>query len=231
MHQAVAVFGVLPKTLKGGFQVAVQYHRSVFRAAAQVVIHGGGGLKEQRQVVLDAGRCHAVAHVFVDAALGRVAIEQFAPAAAEFGARVLVHRELAARQQPHFRHRVQAALAVGVKGAYGIDLVVKQVHPVRHQRAHGEQVNQAAAHRVFAGAHHLRDMAVAGQCELGFELGFVQLLLDLELEGVASQKAGRRQAVQRRGGRHDDQVGAAVFVALADAPERGQALADQVLVR
>jgi hypothetical protein len=74
-------------------------------------------------------------------------------------------------------------------------------------------------------------VAVAGQRELGLQARFVELLLDLELEGVAGQEAGRRQAVQRRGGRHDDHVGAGFLVALLDAPQRGQALADQVLVR
>ena len=76
-----------------------------------------------------------------------------------------------------------------------------------------------------------RDVAVARQRQLGFEFGFVQLLLDLELKGVAGQKTGRRQPVQRGGGGDDDDVGAAVLVALADAPQRGQTFADQILVR
>jgi hypothetical protein len=59
-------------------------------------------LEEQRQVVLDAGRRHAVADVLVDRRFGRVALEQFAPAAAEGGARGFVERELAAGQQAHF---------------------------------------------------------------------------------------------------------------------------------
>ncbi len=89
---------------------------------------------------------------------------------------VVVHRELAAGQQAHLGHRVQAALAVGVEGADAVDFVVEQVYAEWHARAHGEQVDQPAAHRVFAGAYHLRYMAVPGQRELRFELGFVQLL-------------------------------------------------------
>jgi hypothetical protein len=130
LHQAVALLGVLPEVLEGRLQVAVQHHRGV---GAQVVEHGGGVVEEQRQVVLDAGRGHAVAHVLVDAALGGVAFEQLAPAAAELGPRGVVHRELAARQQAHLGHRVQAALAVGVEGADAVDLVVEQVHAVGHQ--------------------------------------------------------------------------------------------------
>jgi hypothetical protein len=79
-------------------------------------------------------------------------------------------------------------------------------------------------------------MVVAGQGELGLEAGFVQLLLDLELEGGGRQKAGRRQPVQRRGGRHDDHIGGIflailVLAVLVQAPKRSQPLADQILVR
>ena len=70
-------------------------------------------------------------------------------------------------------------------------------------------------------------MLVARQRELGAQPGLVQLLLGLEVEGVARQKRRRSQAVQRRGGGHQHHVG----LALGDAPERGQALADEVLVR
>ncbi len=74
-------------------------------------------------------------------------------------------------------------------------------------------------------------MAVAGQGQLAFELGLVELLLDLEFKGVTRQKARWCQPVERGGGRHDDDIGPVVLVALADAPQGGQALADQVLVR
>jgi hypothetical protein len=228
LHEAVALLGVLPEVLEGRLQVAVQHHRGV---GAQVVEDGGGVVEEQRQVVLDAGRGHAVADVLVDTALGGVAFEQFPPAAAELGPRAVVHRELAAGQQADLGHRVQAALAVGVEGADAVDLVVEQVHAVGHGTAHGEQVDQPAAHRVLAGAYHLGDVAVAGQGQLALEFGLIELLLDLEVEGVARQEGGWRQPVQGRGGRHHNHVGAGVLVALLDAPQRGQALADQVLVR
>jgi hypothetical protein len=74
-------------------------------------------------------------------------------------------------------------------------------------------------------------VAVARQGQLALEFGFVQLLLDLELEGVTRQKAGRCEAVQGRGSGHDDHIGPGFLVALLDAPQRSQALADQVLVR
>ena len=228
LHQAVALARVLPEMLEGALQVAVQHDRGFI---AKVIENGGGLFEEQRQVVLDAGRGHAVADVLVDAAARRVALQQFAPAAAKARARRVVHREFTTRQQADLGHRVQAALAVGVEGADAVDLVVEQVDAIRHAAAHREQVDQRAAHGVFAGADDLAHVAVAGQRQLRLEPGFVELLLELEMEGVGRQEAGRRQPVERGGGGHDDDVGAAVLVALADAPQGRQTLADQVLVR
>ena len=178
-------------------QITVQHHRSI---GAQVIKHRGGLVKEQGQVILNTRGSYAVANVFVDTALGGVALQQLAPAAAKAGPRSVVHREFTPRQQPNLGHWVQAALAVRVKGADAVDLVVKQVHPERHQAAHGKQVDQAAAYRVFAGADHLRHMAVPGKRQLGFQLGLVQLLFHLELKGVAGQESRWCQPVKRRGG-------------------------------
>jgi hypothetical protein len=129
--------------------------------------------KKQGQVVLNTGCGHAIANVFVNAALGRVAFKQFAPAAAKQRSRLIVHGEFAPGQQPDFGHRVQAALAVGVEGSDGVDFVVKQVHPVGHQRPHREQVDQASAHGVFARAYHLGHVLVARQSQLGLKLRLV----------------------------------------------------------
>jgi len=73
-------------------------------------------------------------------------------------------------------------------------------------------------------------MAVACQRELGLEFGLVELLFDLEVEGVARQERRRRQPVQRGGGRHQHHVGPRFTILLADAPQRGQPFADQILV-
>lgn len=81
----------------------MQHHRGL---VAQVIEHGGRVVEEQRKVVLDARRGHTGTHVLVDAALGRVALQHLAPAAAEFGTCLVVHRKLAARQQAHLGHGV-----------------------------------------------------------------------------------------------------------------------------
>jgi hypothetical protein len=70
-------------------------------------------------------------------------------------------------------------------------------------------------------------VAVSRERELGLQLGLLQFLLDLEVEGIARQKTPRSDAVQHRRCRHDDHL----RLALRNAPERGQPFADQVLVR
>jgi len=75
--------------------------------------------------------------------------------------------------------------------------------------------------------HHLRHVLVARERELGAEPGFIELLPGLEVKGVAREERGRCQAIQRRGGRHQHHV----HLALANAPECREPLADQVLVR
>ena len=233
LRQPPALARVLPKVLKSAFQIAVQRQRQrgrcarPFIAGGQVVEHRGRLVEKQRKVVLDARRGQAVAHVLVDAAFGGIALQQLAPAVAEFGARGLVHRKFAPGQQAHLLHRVQAALAVGIEGADGVDLVIEQIHPVRLAAAHRKQVDQPAAHRVFARAAHLRDVLIARQRELAFERRLIQPLPLLEMKGVARHERRRRQAVERRRGGHQHHI----RLALAYGPQRGQALADQVLMR
>jgi hypothetical protein len=152
LQEPVALARVGPEALQRLIDLAVQHQRrSLFRARLQVLEDRRRLVEEQRQVVLDSCCRDAGGHVLVEAHLRRVALDTFAPAGPERGARLLVHRKLAARQQSHLGHRIQAALAVGVEGSYRVDLVAEQVDPVRHQRAHREQVDQSTAHRIFAG--------------------------------------------------------------------------------
>ncbi|MDT4835864.1 hypothetical protein FQZ97_695420 [compost metagenome] len=223
-HEVVALRGVGPEAADRLIDVA---REGELRIRGQVVEQRRAFLEEQRQVVLDARRWHAVADVLVDRRLGRVTLEDFAPAAAERSTRGFVERELAARQQAHFLDRVQAALRVRVERADGLDLVAEQVDPVRQRRAHRVQVDQAAAHAVFARAHHGADVLVAGQRELRLQRGFVQALALLEEEGVGGQEGRRREPVQRGAGRHQHHVALPAL----DIVQRGQAFGDQVLVR
>jgi hypothetical protein len=225
LQKAVALARVGPEAAQRGVHLAVQHECGI---GPQVVEDGRRALEEQRQVVLDACGGDAGTEVLVDAALGRVTLELLAPARAEGGPRGVVERELAAGQQAHLGHRVQAALRVGVEGADRIDLVAEQVDAVGHRRAHREQVDQPAPHRVLAWRDHLADVRVAGQHELCLQRRFVELVLVPELERGAGQERGRRQPRQRGRGRQQHQVH---VLGRPQPPQGGQAFADQVLVR
>jgi len=134
----------------------------------QVVEQRRGLVEEQRQVIFDARRGDALAHILVDARPGWVTLEAVAEVLAESGLPFLVHRELARGQQADFRHGIQRALRVHVEAGNGLDLVVEQVDAVRQHAAHREQVDDAAAHAVFAGGEHLLHMVVACKSELFF---------------------------------------------------------------
>ena len=79
------------------------------------------------------------------------------------------------------------------------------------------------------GDDDLAHVGVAGERQLAPSAALVERVALLEVEGVAGQEARRRQAVQRRRRRHqhDDRP----VDCAADAPQRRQALGDQVLVR
>ena len=97
-----------PEALQRVVDVAVQGQRGV---CAQVIEDRRRALEEERQVVLDAGAGDAGADVLVEPHPRRVAFDALAPARAKGIARGFVHRELAAGQQAHFRHRVKGCAA------------------------------------------------------------------------------------------------------------------------
>jgi hypothetical protein len=130
LQETMPLARVGPEALQRLVDLAVQRQHGV---VADVVEDRRRAIEEQRQVVLDARGGDACRDVLVQPHLGRVALELLAPARAECGARGLVHRELAAREQPHLGHRVQAALAVRIEGADGVHLVAEQVHAVGHR--------------------------------------------------------------------------------------------------
>jgi hypothetical protein len=215
---------VAPEIADGGGDVAVQRNRAAFR---QVVEERRHGVEEERQVVLDARGGDAGRDVAVERLLGRIALEELAPAAAESRAPFVVERKLARRQEPDLLHRVNRALGIDVEGLDGIDQIVVEVEAVGKRSAHREEVDQPAAHADFARRYHLRHVLVAGGRELGTERVHGKPLAGLEKEGPSGYVRGRAEPHQRCRRRHDGDV----EVAALNAIERGEPLGDEVLVR
>jgi hypothetical protein len=131
------------------------------RLLRQVVEQRVGGIKEKRQVELDAGGGDAVAHAAVDCAAGRVALEAGTVAPAEGADRIAIERHLARGEQTHRGERVERALALRVETADRLDFVVEEIDAQRRVGTHRIDVEQRAAHRVLAGAGNLAHARVA----------------------------------------------------------------------
>ena len=139
----------------------------------------------------------------------------------------IVQRELARGQQAYLWNGIQRALRVHIESGDGFDLVVEQIEAVGQHAAHGEQIDDAAAHAVFARGEHLLHMVVARQRHLraeGIEIEFAALL---EEEGVSGEIFHRRQRIQRGGERHDGYV----TCLATDVVQRREAFRDQILMR
>ena len=222
-EELVAARGILPEPLHGPVDVA---HRDHGRIGRKVVKERGRGLKEQRDVVLHAGERDSVADVAVWQRARGVAFKNLAKLRPEVVARRFVHRELATGQQLHRRNRVKTALRIDVERPDRLDLVIEEIDAVGHDRTHGKQVDQAAAHAELARGGHLRDMGVVGQRELAAKRRFVQAILLAKRERVRRQETGRRKAIERRGHRH----GQHVDLMLHQGMQGAQTLGNQVLM-
>ena len=224
LQQGVTGAGVAPEGAQCGRHVAMREDEGVRRQIIEKVCRL---LEEQRQVVLDAGTGDAGGNVLVDAGTARVALEGFAERLAEAGAPGLVHGEFARRQQADFGDWVQTALGIHVESLDAFDFVAEKINAERECSPHREKVDQTAADGVFARRDHLRDVGVAGPRDLGAKLVRINVFAFLEGECIGCQIVRRRQPVQCGGGRHHNDVQGV----LRDAPQGGQALRYQILVR
>ena len=223
-EKVVALLRVVREALDRRIHVADERELRAFR---QIVEERRGFVEKERQIVFDARRRHAVADVLVNLRAARIALEHFAPAAAEGGARGFVERKLAARQQTHVAHGVEAALRVGIERADGVHLIVEQVDAIGQRRAHRIQVDERAAHAVFARPHDLAHVLVARERQLRLELGFVEPLALRERERVGREKRRGRHAIERRRRGHDQNVA----TAFAEIVQRRETFRHEILVR
>jgi hypothetical protein len=179
---------------------------------------------EQRQPVLHPRQPAAIGHRLVQRVAGRGRAERVEiPFAERLDARV-VEQDLVDRQQGEALRRLDGALGGGVEAADGLDLVAEEVEAERVGVARGEQVEQPAAHSVFArlehrvgadisvGAEHRRELVAvdpASRLDLGGQLadprrgeGALEDGVDggdeeLRLRRGGGQRGERRQPVAR----------------------------------
>ena len=104
----------------------------------QVIQQGGGVFEKQRQIPFYAAAGDALAHILVDAATRGIAFKNLAELQAKARNAIVIQRELACWQQAEVTDRIQATLAIDIKGADGLDFIVEQIQPVGQRAAHRE---------------------------------------------------------------------------------------------
>ncbi len=197
------------------------------RLGRQVVKQRGGVLEKQRQVILNPRRGDALADTFVQRRTRRIAFKLLAEILPETRLPGLVQRKFPRRQQPNFRHRIQRALAIHIERRQLVDLIVKQINAIRQHAAHGEQVDNPAAHAKLARRQHLLHMAIARQRQLLAQGWYIQLLAAFQEKGISRQIGHRRQRIQGGGDGRNQHIASPA----AQMVQGRQALGNQILMR
>ncbi len=195
------------------------------RGAGQVVEQRLHALMEQRHPMLHAGMAPPIRDRQVNRVRGRRLAEQFAPAGSKTADRIRVER--------HFRHRpegqplpaIGTALRRWVEDADQLDRVAEQVEANRLGLAGRENVDNAAAHGVFAGFHHRAGTPIAGGLQEAGQLLRLHRAASAQLQAGAGERGTRRHALHQgiHCGQHDARPGGH----LQQARQRGDALGDQ----
>ena len=131
------------------------------RRVAQIVEHRLEAVVKQRQPVLHAGMAAAFAHRLVEriVALRRAEFGDIshAEAADGFGDEL----EFGDRHEIEATHRQQCALGLGIEAADRLQRVAKEIETHRLVETGRKQIEDAAAHRIFARLAHGRGAVVA----------------------------------------------------------------------
>ncbi len=197
------------------------------RRFRQIIQQRGGPLEEKRQIVFDAAGRVAGAHVPINRAALRIALELAAVGLPEPGDGLLVQREFPRRQQLDLLGPGHGQLGFRVEVADALDLVIEQFDSVGPFGAHRKQVENRAAHREFAVLAHLRHADVTGRFQAAAEILGIQPLADFQQQRVAIQITARRQPLHQGRHRHHQHPAPP----LRQAVQRRQPLGHDVLMR
>ena len=155
-------------------------------------------LVEQPGPVFEPRVAMAGADRDIERVLGRGIAEELAVGGAEAGDRGLVEEDLADRAQRQRLQRLATALRAGVEAAQALDLVAEEVEADGVRFTRRVEVDDAAAHGVFARLHDGTGAVVA----IGFEEARQRLGRDLaapgQRHGRAREDRARRHLLHER---------------------------------
>ena len=165
---------------------------------AEMIEQGRKLFLEQLQPMLHAAHPPSVGHRLVEGVAGRGGTERLAVARAEALDAFFVKQGLGRREQREAFGAVGRTLVGRVEAAKALDLVAEEVEPERHPLARREQVDQRAAHRIFAVLGDRIDPLVAERRELADQLLAVDPLAFGDAARELANLEGGQQPLGRR---------------------------------
>ena len=196
----LSAFHFRPEALRSGGQIPPMDDERVCR---QIVEQGGEPVEEQGQVALDAVRGDAGGNILIDAAAAHIYLEGLMPAVAEGANARLVEGKFPGRQQADAMYPLQGHLRVRGEDAQGFDFLVQQIHPDGMGSAHGEDIDERAAHRELAPVAHGFRCQIAGGFQPGAFRAHVEAVPFGEAERMAIDEGQGRRPLHQGGNRGD----------------------------
>ncbi len=196
------VIGDLGEALLGGvFGERLEHHRG----ARQIIEQGVEVIMEQWQPVLHSGIAASFAHGLVEQVVGLGRSEGFHIAGAERPDGLGCELEFGDRHEIQRVELVVAALGLGIEGADQFQGVAEEVEPHRIGDAGREQIDDAAAHGIFAGLAHRRRPGEAVELEPADNAVHRQHVARHGRERLAGDEPARRHPLDDGvdGGEHD----------------------------
>ena len=206
---ALAVLVIVGDRLEAGFGSA-----AVARVAddeillRQMIEQRDQPLLEQGQPMVDAGDAAAFGHGLIERIAGGGGAEQFAIGGTEAFDAGFVEQGFGGGQQGEALDPADAALGGGVEAADAFDLVAEEIEPQRFVLARREEVDQAAAHGIFAGVGDRVGARIAVRLKQRRKLVAIDPLAGREPGDELANAERRQRPLQRRIDRGDEQLGA-----------------------
>ena len=225
LRHRVPRFHLVPKTVRVGVRIVRADDNCVFPNIIKQI--RAAVFKKQRQVIFHARAELSLAHGLVHGRLVRVAWDFFAETVAEDFLRVRIGGKLVRGQQADFGHGRERALRVRVEGFDAVDFIVKQINAVGQIRAHGEQIDNPAAHGKFARRHHVGHGGITRFHQIFAQPVQIQRLPRFQPKRAPHQERRRCKPLHGGCNGHKQHVCRTVF----QLPQHGKPLGHQILMR
>ena len=205
IHRVLArlvIVGDLREPLMGGF-LGERLQRE--RRSVEIIEQRLHLFVKERQPMLDAGRAAALAHRFVEHVVGRGGAEGRHIAGAEQPDGLAGELEFGHRHEIERAQFGRGALGLRIEGADRFQRIAEKIEPHRLGHSGREQIDDAAADRVFAGFTHGRGADEAVELEPFGDPGHGEQIAGRGGERLARQRLARRQALENGvdGGEHN----------------------------